>query len=254
MSNPTNKQSCKPIHKPTKQMDLDAELPNNLSSKKTQVAYSESKQDAELPSKTTDSTNNQTCSLCNNKSELESFANQPGIDEVIDHPIAATNSSQNQWQMPTPINLDCSGLWLPSKTEVSATIMVNQNAHLHSTSFQITHLQSATPQSFTSAASPSTICSNLSSRLTGWVQSLAVKIQASSTPKVLHQCHAFALLAFDPESSTTQVSSAKTEFKATSEMQPSADSNKANNASFYNKPSSTFQLIVASVDWISKAI
>jgi hypothetical protein len=48
MSNPTNEQSFKPIHKPTKQMDLDAELPNNLSSKKTRLAFSEPKQDAEL--------------------------------------------------------------------------------------------------------------------------------------------------------------------------------------------------------------
>jgi hypothetical protein len=32
-------------------MDLDAELPNNLSQMKTQVAYSEPKQDVELPSK-----------------------------------------------------------------------------------------------------------------------------------------------------------------------------------------------------------
>jgi hypothetical protein len=54
---------------------------------KTQVAYSEPKQDAELPSKITDSTITQTCELCNGKkSELESLAEQP---------IAATNSSQN---------------------------------------------------------------------------------------------------------------------------------------------------------------
>jgi hypothetical protein len=40
----------------------------------------------------------------------ESFADQPGIDEEIDHPIAVTDSSQNQWQMLTPINLNSSGL------------------------------------------------------------------------------------------------------------------------------------------------
>jgi hypothetical protein len=93
------------------------------------------KQDAELPSKLTDSTNTQTHGLCHskkseleslaeqptaatdssqrglchdNKSEPESFADQPGIDEEINHPIAVTNSSQNQWQMPTPINLNSS--------------------------------------------------------------------------------------------------------------------------------------------------
>jgi hypothetical protein len=38
-------------------------------------------------------------------------------------------------------------------------------------------------------------------------------------------------------------------------MQPSADSKNINNASSFNdKPSSTFQLVVAPVDWISKAI
>jgi hypothetical protein len=38
-------------------------------------------------------------------------------------------------------------------------------------------------------------------------------------------------------------------------MQPAADSNKIYNASsFDDKPSSTFQLVVASVDWISKAV
>jgi hypothetical protein len=137
MSNPTNKPSFEPICKPTKQMDLDAELPNNFPLKKTRVAYSEPKQNAEHPRKITDltitqprglchgkkpeleslaeqpiaATNSSQCGLCHdNKSELESFADQPGIDEEIDHPIAATNSSQNQWQMPTPINLNSCGL------------------------------------------------------------------------------------------------------------------------------------------------
>jgi hypothetical protein len=78
---------------------------------KETVAYNEPKQDAELPSMITDSTNTQTCGLCHNKSEPESFADQLGINEEINHPITAINSSQNQWQMPTPINLDSSGLW-----------------------------------------------------------------------------------------------------------------------------------------------
>ncbi len=73
MSNPTNEPSREPICEPTKRMDLDAELPNNLSSKKTHVAYSESMQDVELPSKITDLTNTQTCGLCHNKSELETL-------------------------------------------------------------------------------------------------------------------------------------------------------------------------------------
>jgi hypothetical protein len=92
-------------------MDLDADLPNNLSPKKTLVAYSEQTQDAELPSKIADSTNAQTCGLCHDKSEPESFVDKPGIDEEIDHSIVATNRSKNQWQMPIPINLNSSGLW-----------------------------------------------------------------------------------------------------------------------------------------------
>ncbi len=51
MSNPTNEPIHNSLCKPTKRMDLDAELPNNLSPKKTRVAYSKPKQDAELPSK-----------------------------------------------------------------------------------------------------------------------------------------------------------------------------------------------------------
>ena len=122
--------------------------------------------------------------------------------------------------------------------------MTNQNAHW----------RLASPQSFSSArVSFSTIRSNLSSGLTSWVQSLAVKVQVSSTPKVSR--HVFTLLPFEPVTSTTKISSAKTALKATAEMQPSANSNNINNASsFNNKPSSTFQLVVASVDWISKAV
>jgi hypothetical protein len=85
MSDPRNEPSREPICKPTRQVDLDAELPNNLSLKKTQVVYSEPKQDAELPNKITDLTNTQICGLCHDKkSEPESFADQPSINEEID--------------------------------------------------------------------------------------------------------------------------------------------------------------------------
>jgi hypothetical protein len=146
--------------------------------------------------------------------------------------------------MPTPIKLDSSELWRPSKTEVLVNTITNQIAHLYS----------ASPQSFLSAHVPfSTIHSNLSSGLTSWVQSLAVNVQVSSTPNVSH--HVFALLAFEPVTSTTQISSAKTALKAIAEMQALANSNKKNyTSSFNNKPSSTFQLVVASVDWISETI
>jgi hypothetical protein len=87
MSNPTNDPSYEPISESTKQMDLDAEVPNNLSSKKTQVAYSEPKQDADLPSIITDWTYTQTCGLCHNKKS------EPEL--LVEQPIAATDSSQN---------------------------------------------------------------------------------------------------------------------------------------------------------------
>jgi hypothetical protein len=72
-----NEPSCAPICKPIKQIDLDAELPNNLSPKKTQVTYSEQRQDAELPSKIIDSTDTQFCGLCRDKkSERVTFSKQ----------------------------------------------------------------------------------------------------------------------------------------------------------------------------------
>jgi hypothetical protein len=48
-----------------------------------------------------------------------------------------------------------------------------------------------------------------------------VKVQVSSTPTVSR--HAFALFAFEPVTSTTQISSPNTALNATAEMQPSAD-------------------------------
>jgi hypothetical protein len=53
------------------------------------------------------------------------------------------------------------------------------------------------------------------------VQSLAVKVQVSSTPTV--SCHAFTLFAFEPVTSTKQISLLKTALNATAQMQPSAD-------------------------------
>jgi hypothetical protein len=105
--------------------------------------YSEPKQDAELLSKITDSTNTQMCGLCHDKkSEQESFADKPGIEQEINHPIAPVNDNSQIWQMPTTISLDSSGL-------SHATTMMNQNAHL----------RLASPQSFTFAHVPfSTIC------------------------------------------------------------------------------------------------
>jgi len=57
--------------------------------------------------------------------------------------------------------------------------------------------------------------------LSCWVQYLAVKVQASSTPTVSR--HAFTLFAVEPVTSTKQISLPNTALNATAEMQPSAD-------------------------------
>ncbi len=218
--------------------------PNGEPIKKSWVANRETKQDAELPCKLTDLTNTQMRGLCHGKkAEPESLADQPTINEEIDHSIAASDSSKNQWQMPTPINLDFSRL-------SHATTMTNQEAHLHSTS----------PWSFSSARKLfSTICSFQYGLSSSMVWSLAVKVQVSSkltvsryaftlltfepvtsTTKVSRHaftllsfepvtsttkvsCHAFALSAFELVTLTTNISSAKSALKALAEMQPSAD-------------------------------
>ncbi len=104
---------------------------------------------------------------------------------------------------------------------------MNQNARLLLASPQITHLHSASPQSFSSARVPfSTIFSF--GGLSSMVQSLVVKVQVSSTPTVSR--HAFALLAFEPITSTNQNSSAIIASKAIAEMQVSANPKETCNA------------------------
>ena len=156
------------------------------------------------------------CSLISNHINQR----QPGIDEEINS-IAASDSSQ-----PTPINLESSGLRCPSRTQVlnrrglvySDTTLMDHDER--PTSPQTAHLRSASQQSFSSAhVLFSTICPF--GGLSYWVQSLAVKVQASSTPTASH--HAFALFAFEPVTSTKQISSPNTALNATAEMQPSAD-------------------------------
>ena len=134
----------------------------------------------------------------NHSNQQESLVDQPGIDEEINYPIAASDSSQ-----PKPINLDSSGLG-------RSITMTSQNAHL----------RLASQQSLSSVRVPFyTICPF--GGLSCWVHSLAVKVQVSSTPKVSR--HAFALLAFEPVTSTKQISSPNAALNATAEMQPSAD-------------------------------
>jgi hypothetical protein len=169
-------------------MDLDAVLPNNLSHINKAV-------------------------LSIHSNQQESLADQPGIDEEINYPIAAPVSSQ-----PTPINLASSGLCCSFRTEVlnrrglvySDTTLMDLDER--PTSPQTAHLHSASQQSFSSARVLfSTICPF--GGLSCWVQPLAVKVQASS----------FTLFAFEPVTSTKQISSPNTALNATAEMQPSAD-------------------------------
>jgi hypothetical protein len=105
--------------------------------------------------------------------------------------------------------------------------MTNQNAHLHLTSPETTHLRSASPQSFTSVRAPFSAIFSFDG-LSSMVHSLAIKVQASSTPNVSR--HAIALLAFEPVTSTNQNSSATIALKPIVEMQVSADSKETCNA------------------------
>ena len=94
---------------------------------------------------------------------------------------------------------------------------------------QIGHLRLASPRSYTVSARKSFSTIHLFQYgLSRMVHSLAVKVQASSTPKVSR--HAFALLAFEPVTSTNQNSSATIALKAIAEMQVLADSEETCNA------------------------
>jgi hypothetical protein len=42
------------------------------------------------------------------KTEPESFADKPGIEQEINHPTAPANENPQIWQMPTTINLNSS--------------------------------------------------------------------------------------------------------------------------------------------------
>ncbi len=108
------------VTNPIKQMDLDAELPNILSSKRVKYSLSQ-KQDAELPNKITDTQNTQTCGLCHNKkSEPESLAEQP---------IAATDSSQNT--LSVALDPSASSI-LPAALDLSANPLLSATLDLHS--------------------------------------------------------------------------------------------------------------------------
>ncbi len=164
MSDPTNEPSREPIREPTKRMDLNALLPNNLSQINNAV-------------------------LSNHSKQRVSFADQPGIDEEINNPTAASDSSKNQWHMPTPINLESSGLRRSSRTEVLArrglvysnTTLTDQDEGM--TKPQPTHLRSASQRSShlkSALVLFSTICS-FGYGLSCMAHSLQEKVSTTST-------------------------------------------------------------------------
>jgi hypothetical protein len=147
-----------------------------------------------------------------------SFADQPGIDEEINNPTAASDNSKNQWHMPTPINLDSSGLCCSSRTEVlsrcglvyfnttlmdgdkvltsprglvySNTTLMDRDKGL--TSPQTAHLRLASQQSFKSALVLfSTICSfgYGVSRMAHSLQEKATVTSTSTFPNAIDSYH-----------------------------------------------------------------
>ncbi len=72
MNDPTNEPSREPTHEPTKRMDLDAELPSNISSKWVKYSLSQ-KQDAELLSNIIDTQDTQTRGLYHGKKSKLQF-------------------------------------------------------------------------------------------------------------------------------------------------------------------------------------
>ncbi len=109
-------------------MNLDAKFPRNQS-------LSTSNQDREGV--------RDNAVLSNCSKQRVSFADQPGIENEINNPIAASDSTHNLWHVPPPINLDSSGFCRSFRTEVmkqrgkvysNTTTVMNQEAHLRSAS------------------------------------------------------------------------------------------------------------------------
>ncbi len=131
-----------------------------------------------------------TTALSNHRYQWVSFADKPGIEQEINHPIATENDNSQIWQMPTPINLGSSGLHCLSRTEVmkrrdkvysNTMALTNQTAHLR---------WASPPRSFTSALVLfSTICS-FGYGLSCMANSLKEKIAITSTfSNAIDSCH-----------------------------------------------------------------
>jgi len=131
-----------PTHKPTKRMDLDAELPSNQSSKRVMYFYA-STQGPE-------GALNGTVQLWhNNQKKRVSFLDKPEPVEIEINPLQATNTnSQNMWHMPQSVNLDTSGLRRSSRTEI-----LDRHGQVYSNMTTLSHapLQLASKQFFKSA-------------------------------------------------------------------------------------------------------
>jgi hypothetical protein len=140
--------------------------------------------------------------LSNCSNQRVSFVDQSGFKNEINNPIAASDSSQNLWHMPTPINLDSSGLHCSSRTEgpnrhgkaySNTTTLMNQDAHLCSVSPQTTQLRSASSLSFKSALVLfSTICS-FGYGLSCMAHSLQEKVTITSTSTFLNAINSFIM-------------------------------------------------------------
>jgi hypothetical protein len=118
--------------------------------------------------------------LSNCSKQWVSFADQPAIENEINNPIAASDSTHNLWHMPPPINLDSSGLPCSSRTKD-----MKQRGEVYSTTTtlmnQEAHLRLASLQSFKSALVLfSTICS-FGYGLSCMAHSLQEKVTATST-------------------------------------------------------------------------
>ncbi len=143
------------------------------------------------------STSNQDCegvgdstALFNHSKQQVSFVDQPGIENEINNPVAASDSSQNLWHMPKPINLDSSGLHCSLGTEVvnrcgkvysNTTTPMNQDAHLHLASPQTMHLHLASSFNFKSAMMLFYTISSFGYRLSCMAHYVQEKVTVTST-------------------------------------------------------------------------
>jgi hypothetical protein len=219
MSDSTNEPSCEPIREPTKRLGQDAFLPGVLSSKR--VLFRVSMMDDEIQS-------------CKTHSEYTK-----SYQVAISVSFVAFRSK----------SFGLAYCWVHSHWKTTADLFNAQHSIQFARikrSFISAHVLISTFDGSTSG-----------SRMAFWVHTLTVKVP------LLHQKkHAvssewwYKQQHYVPFVSCWYLhQSAKAALKARAEVQASADNIKPYNfSSFNDKPSSTFQLVVASVNWISKGI